>query len=99
MLLTNKQVSNLCKAFANNSLANIKLSKSQLHKVGQTGGFLSRSSGPLLKSGLTLIENVLKSSAKSVLILLGLIVAASAADAAIHKKMFGSGHRTLNKFQ
>ena len=39
-LLTNAQVSRLCKAFANNSLANIKLSKFQLHKTGQSGDFL-----------------------------------------------------------
>ena len=40
ILLTNAQVSRLCKAFANNSLANIKLSKFQLHKTGQSGEFL-----------------------------------------------------------
>ena len=33
LLLTNTQVSNLSKAFANNSTANIKLSKTQLHKL------------------------------------------------------------------
>ena len=36
------QVSKLRKVFANGSLANIKLSKTQLHKIGQTGGFLDR---------------------------------------------------------
>ena len=40
LLLTNTQVSRIRKAFANNSSANIKLSKTQLHKVGQSGGFL-----------------------------------------------------------
>ena len=40
------------------------------------------------------IENVLKPSAKSVL-LFGLTAASSATDAAIHKKMFGSGFATL----
>ena len=39
LLLTNTQVSNLSKAFANNSTANIKLSKTQLHKTGQLGDF------------------------------------------------------------
>ena len=39
LLLTNTQVSKLRKAFANNPSANIKLSKTQLHKVGQSGGF------------------------------------------------------------
>ena len=49
----------------------------------------------LLKTGLLLIENVLKPLAKSVLIPLGLTVAAFATDAAIHKKMLGSGNTTL----
>ena len=47
---------------------------------------------PLLKTGLSLIKNVIKPFAKSVLIPLGLTAAASAADARIHKKMLGSGH-------
>ena len=34
LLLTNTQVSMLCKAFASNSSADIKLSKTQLHKIG-----------------------------------------------------------------
>ena len=34
LLLTNTQVQRLCKAFANNPSANIKLSKTQLHKIG-----------------------------------------------------------------
>ena len=52
----------------------------------QSGGFLSRLLGPLLKTGLPLISNVIKPLAKSVLIPLGLTAAASAADAGIHKK-------------
>ena len=95
LLLTNTQVSRLCKTFANNSSSNIKLSKAQLHKIGQSGGSLGRLLGPLLKTGLPLIGNVLKPLAKSVLILLGLTAAASSANAAIHKKMFGSGLTTL----
>ena len=51
----------------------------------QSGGFLSRLLGPLLKTGLPLIRNVIKPLAKSVLIPLGLTAAASAADAGIHK--------------
>ena len=51
LLLTNTQVSKLRKAFANNFSANIKLSKTQLHKTGQAGGFKSRVLGPLLKTG------------------------------------------------
>ena len=56
LLLTNKQFLGLCKAFANNSSANKKLSKIQLHKIGQSGGFLSRPLGPVLKTGLLLNE-------------------------------------------
>ena len=91
LLLTNTQVSNLRKAFANNSSANIKLSKTQLSKMIQSGGFLGRLLGPLLKTGLPLISNVIKPLAKSVLIPLGLTAAASAADAGIHKKILGLG--------
>ena len=39
LLLTNTQFLRLCKAFANNSSANVKLSKTQLHKIGQSGEF------------------------------------------------------------
>ena len=52
----------------------------------QSGGFLGRLLGPLLKTGLPLIKNVIKPLPKSVLLPLGLAVAASAADAGIHKK-------------
>ena len=58
----------------------------------QSGGFLSRLLGPLLKTGLPLIKNVIKPLAKSVLIPLGLTGAASAAEAGIHKKRLGSGN-------
>ena len=68
LLLTNAHILGLRKAFANNLSANIKLSKTQLHKIGQFGGFLVRLLGPLLKTELSLIENVLKSLAKSFLI-------------------------------
>ena len=90
-LLTNTKVSNFHKAFVNNPSANIKLSKTQLHKMGQSRGFLGRFLGPLLKTGLPLMKNVVKSLAKSVLIPLGFTASASATDAAIHKEMFGSG--------
>ena len=81
LLLTNTHVLRLGKTFANNYSASIKLSKTQLHKIGQSGEFLGRLLGPLLKTGLPLMGNVLKPLAKSVLILLGLT-----ADAAIYKK-------------
>ena len=57
----------------------------------QLGGFLGRLLGPLLKTGLPLITNVMKLLAESVLIPLGLTAAASAADVRIHKKTLGSG--------
>ena len=91
LLLTNTQV---CKAFENNSTANIKLSKTQLNKIRQPEGFLGGFLGPLLKTGLPLIGNVLKPLVKIVLLTLGL-TAAAATDPAIHKKMFGSGATTL----
>ena len=86
LLLTNRQVANIRKAFAKNTSIDIKLSKTQLSKMIQSGGFLGRLLGPLLK-----IKSVIKPLAKSVLIPLGLTAAASAADAGIHKKISGSG--------
>ena len=77
LLSTNKQASN-------GSSANVKLSKTQSHKMGLLG--------PLLKPRLPLIGNALKILPVS--ISLGLI-AASATDAAIQKKMFRSGSTTL----
>ena len=60
----------------------------------KSGGFLGRLLGPLLKTGLPLMKSVIQPLAKSVLIALGLTAAASAADAAVHKKISGSGHNT-----
>ena len=70
-------------SFANHSSADIKLSKTQLLKMIQSGGFLGRLLGPLLKTGLPLIKNVIKPLAKSVLIPLGLTATASAVYAGI----------------
>ena len=78
-----------------NFSANIKLSKSQVHKIGQSGRFLGRILGPLLRTGLPLIGSVLKPLSKIVLIPLELTASASATDTAIHKKMFGSGVTAL----
>ena len=94
LLLTNRQVSHLRKAFASNSSVDIKLSKTQLPKMMQLGGFLGKLIGPLLKTGSPLIKNVITPLAKSVLIPLGLAAAASVADAGIHKKILGSGNTT-----
>ena len=73
-------------SFGSGSSNDIKLSKTQLSKMIQSGGFLSRLLGPLLNTGLPLIKNVIKQLAKSVLIPLGLTAAASASDAGTHKK-------------
>ena len=78
--------------FENHLSTNIKLSKTQLSKMIESGGFLGRLLGPLLKTGLPLIKNVIKTLAKSVLIPLGSTAAASVADARIHKKKLRSGH-------
>ena len=83
LLLTNTQVSKLRKASANGSSANIKLSKTQLHKIGQPRGFPCRLLGPLLKTGLPAAVNPLGSTA------------VAATYAGIHKKMFGSSTGTL----
>ena len=66
-----------------------------MQKIGQSRGFLDRLLGPLLKTGLPLIGNALKPIAKRVLIPLVLTATASTTDAAINKKMFGSGTKTL----
>ena len=86
LLLTNRQVTNLCKAFTNKSSTDIKSSKTQLSKMIQSGGFIGRLLGPLLKTELPLIKNAIKPLAKSFLIPLELTAGASAADARIHKK-------------
>ena len=92
LLLTNRQVANIRKAFANNLSTDIKFSKAQLSKMIQSGGFLGKLLGLLLRTGLPLMKSVIKPLAKSVLIPLGLTAAASVADAGIHKKILGSGH-------
>ena len=59
LLLTNRQVANLCKAFAKNTSTDIKLSKTQLSKMIQSGGFLGKLLGPLLRTGLPLMKSVI----------------------------------------
>ena len=84
LLLTDRQVANLRKAFANHSPTDIKLSKAQLTKM-EKGGFLA----PLLKSGLPLLKSVIKP-----LGMLGLTAAVLATNTAINKKTRGSGNHT-----
>ena len=85
LLITNRQVENLRKAFSNKLSTDINLSKTQLSKMVQSEEFLGRCLGPLLKTGLPSIKIVTKSLGKIVLIPLGLNAAASASDAGIHK--------------
>ena len=95
LLLTTRQETEIRNAFNNNASTDLKLSEVQISKIIQSGGFLGRILGPLLKTGLPSIKNVIKPLAKSVLIPLGLTAAASAADAGIHKKILASGNTTL----
>ena len=92
LLLTTRPTTKLRNAIENNMSTDIKLSKAQISKIIQSGGFLGKFLGPLLKTGLPLIKLPL---AQSVLIPLGLIAAASVADAGIQKKIYGSGTTTL----
>ena len=91
LLLTNRQVANIRKAFANHSSIDIKLSKTQLSKMLQSGGFLGnllgKLAGPLIKVAMPLAKNVLAP--------LGLSAAMSAIDVSIKKKILGSGTTTL----
>ena len=81
LLLTNRQVANIRKAFANHSSIDIKLSKTQLSKkkMIQSGGFLEhllgKLAGPLMKVAMPLAKNVLAP--------LGLSAAMSAIDGSI----------------
>ena len=92
LLLTKRQVSRFRKAFANNSSVDIKFSKAQLSKMIQSGEFLGKLLGPLLKTGLPLMKSVITPLAKIILIPLGLTAAASAVDAGINKKILESGN-------
>ena len=87
-MLTNRQVANLRKAFANHTSTDVNLSKAQLTKM-QKGEFL-KFLMPLLKSGLPLLKSVIKP-----LGVLGLTVAALATYAAVNKNVLGSGNHAL----
>ena len=86
LLLTTRQTTRIRNAIESNMATDIKLSKAQISKIIQSGGFLGKLLGPLLKTGLQLIKNVIKPLAKSILIPLGLTAAASAAGVLEHNK-------------
>ena len=77
LLLTTRQTTKLRNAIENNMSTDIKLSKAQISKIIQSGGFLGKLLGPLLKTGLPLLKSVKKP--------LGLIAASSAIDAGLQK--------------
>ena len=91
LLLTTRQKMKLRNAFNNNMSTNLKLSKAQIIKTIQSGGFLgsllSKLAGPLMKVAAPLAKNILAP--------LEITAAASATDAGIQKKMHGSGTSTL----
>ena len=91
LLLTTRQKAKLRNAFENNMLTDIKLSKAQISKIIQTGGFLwsllSKLAIPLMKVAVPLAKNILAP--------LGIPAAAPAIDAGIQKKINGSGTTTL----
>ena len=91
LLLTTRQKTKLRNAFNNNMSTDIKLSKAQISKIIQSGGFLgsllSKLAGPLMKIAIPLAKNVLAP--------LGITAAASAIDAGIQKKIHGFGTTTL----
>ena len=64
LLLTTIQKTKIRNAFNNNSSTDIKLSKAQINKIIQSGSFLGKLLGPLLKTGLPLIKSVIKPLAK-----------------------------------
>ena len=82
LLLTTRQKTKLRNAFNNNMSTDLKLSKAQISKIIQSGGFLgsllSKLAGPLMKIAIPLAKNVLAA--------LGITAAASAIDAGIQKK-------------
>ena len=91
LLLATRQKTKLKNAFNNNMSTDLKLSKTQIFKIIQSGGFLgsllSKLAGPLMKVAIPLAKNVLAP--------LGITAAASAIDAGIQKKIHGSGTTTL----
>ena len=90
LLLTTRQTTKLRNSIENNRSTDIKLSKAQISKIIQSGGFLGKLLGSLLKNGLLLLKLVIKS-----LGLLGLTTASSAVDAGVQKNIYGSGVTTL----
>ena len=92
LLLTTRQNTKLRNAINNNLATGIKLSKAQIKKLIQLGGFLgkllSKLAGPLMKVAMPLAKNVLAP--------LSFTAAMSAIDGSIQKKDFGSYEEDMN---
>ena len=91
-MLTTRQNTKLRNAINNNNLAtDIKLSKAQIKKLIQSGGFLgellSKLAGPLMKVAMPLAKNVLAP--------LVLTADMSTIDVSIQKKLHGSGVKLI----
>ena len=93
LLLTTRQNTKLHNAINNNSAIDVKLSKAQIKKLIQSGGFL----GKLLSKLAGLLMKVAMSLAKNVLAPLGLTAAMSAIDGSIQKKIHGSGVKIITE--
>ena len=90
LLLNNTQGSRRGKAFANTSSTTyIKISKTQLYKIKQSGAFLGKIHGSLLKTSFSLMKNVLKLLAKCLLIPLVLTATESVTGSELHNKIIG----------
>ena len=89
--MTTRQKTKLRNTFNNNISTDLKLSKAQISKIIQSGGFL----GSLLSKLAGLLMKVAIPLAKNVLAPLGITAAASAIDAGIKKKKHCSGTTTL----
>ena len=95
ILLTTRQKAKLRNAFNNNISTDLKLSKAQIVKVIQSGGFL----GSLLSRLAGLLMKVAIPLAKTVLAPLGITTAASAIDAGIKKKNTWFWNNNFNNFK
>ena len=91
LLLTTRQNTKLRNAINNNLATDIKLSKAQIKKLIQSGGFL----GKLLSKLVGLLMKVALPLAKNVLALLGLTAVMSTIDGSIQKKIHGSGIKSI----
>ena len=87
LLLTTRQTTKLRNAIENNMSTDIKLSKAQISKIIQSGGFLGKILGPLLKTGLPSLKSVIKPS--------GFNSCKFSNRCRSSKKIYGSGTTTL----